>query len=188
MFTFVLKDKGTNNQGWWLKLSTVDELCDYIKETSPARYGHVFENYLYGKEWNRNSVAHCPHFEEAALTDAVVRYGNNRNLTILQSIVNFQAMVAEQQMEEIRECGAIYVNRAGGYHGYYKKAKEYAVVKSDKLIFPDYRKNDIKITKFPYGNHYYAKVGSTEVRDGDVIKWNTYEEAYRQEEKYLCSL
>ena len=96
-------------------------------------------------------------------------------------------MVAEQQMEEIRECGAIYVNRAGGYHGYYKKAKEYAVVKSDKLIFPDYRKNDIKITKFPYGNHYYAKVGSTEVRDGDVIKWNTYEEAYRQAEKYLCS-
>lgn len=148
MFTFVLKDKGTNNQGWWLKLSNVDELCDYIKETSPTRYGNVFENYVHGKEWNKNSEIHCPHSEEAALTEAVVRYGSDRNFTILQSISGFQAMVAEQQMEEIRECGAIYVNRAGGYHGYYKKAKEYAVVKSDKLIFPDYRKTISKSQNF----------------------------------------
>ena len=30
-FTFVLKDKGTHNEGWWLKVSNVDELADYYE-------------------------------------------------------------------------------------------------------------------------------------------------------------
>lgn len=52
MFTFVLRDKGTSNQGWWLKISNADELCEYYKEIAPTRNGRVFENYVYGKEWN----------------------------------------------------------------------------------------------------------------------------------------
>ena len=31
-YTFVLKDKGTINQGWWLKISSLSQLEDYIKE------------------------------------------------------------------------------------------------------------------------------------------------------------
>lgn len=33
MFTFVLKDKGTNNQGWWLKISSIKELQEYNEKT-----------------------------------------------------------------------------------------------------------------------------------------------------------
>lgn len=28
-YTFVLKDKGTLNQGWWLKLSNINEVYEY---------------------------------------------------------------------------------------------------------------------------------------------------------------
>lgn len=31
-FLFVLKDKGTKNQGWWLKISSADELCAYYEK------------------------------------------------------------------------------------------------------------------------------------------------------------
>ena len=115
MFTFVLKDKGTSNQGWWLKISSVDELCDYYELTLPTRNGNVFENYAYGKEWNayhpeRKNDSHCPHMKEAALTEVVVRYASERNYSIIQALNSFTYMVAEQQLNEIRESGATKPN------------------------------------------------------------------------------
>ena len=124
-------------------------------------------------------MQHAPHRKEAPITDAIVRYATNKNLTILEGIRGFQSMVASQQIDTILNCGAIYINKNGGYHGYYKD-KEYAFVHRDKIIFPDFKKNEIKVSKFPYGNHYYAHIDDLEVRDGDNIKWNTYEEAYNQ--------
>ena len=189
-FTFVLKDKGTPNQGWWLKVSNVDELSAYYESINPTRMGRVFENYMYGKEWNyahpgHVNKNHAPHFAEASLTDAVVRYASQHHYTILEAIHGFQAMVATEQLECIREYGAIYINRNGGYHMRTSGDIEYAFVHRDKIIFPEYTKKEIKISKFPYGQHYYAHIGDLEVRDGDTIKWNTYEEAYRQAEKFL---
>ena len=32
--------------------------------------------------------------------------------------------------------------------------------------------------KIDKGQHYYAYVGDMQVRGGDVLKWNTYDEAY----------
>lgn len=51
-WTFVLRDKGTHNQGWWLKISSVDELIAYMQETNPGRYGKVLENHVYNKQYN----------------------------------------------------------------------------------------------------------------------------------------
>lgn len=53
------------------------------------------------------------------------------------------------------------------------------------------KKNDIRIKKFPYGNHYYAYIGDMQVKDGNIIKWNTYEDAHRAALSVLdvsCSL
>lgn len=184
-FTFVLKDKGTHNQGWWLKIHNADELCAYYETFAPTRMGKVFENFVYGKEWNTQSNTHAPHLKEAQLTDAIVRYGSVHNYNIIQAIRGFQLMVAERQLDSIKEYGAIYVNRAGGYHSFYSKAEEYAVVHRKEIVFPDYNKKDIKISKFPYGNHWYAHIGDLEVKDGNTIKWNTYEEAYKKAEEFL---
>lgn len=189
-FKFVLKGDG-HNRGWWLKVSTVDELIEYYKEVAPSRNGKVFENYLYGKEWNwahpsTPNDSHCPHYKLAGLTDAIVRNGAEKGLPIYQSIMDFQGQVATNQLNDIQEYGAIYINRMGGYHHYYND-KEHAFVYRDKIIFPDFKKSEIKVSKFPYGSHYYAHIGDLEVRDGDTIKWNTYEEAYNMALKMLES-
>ena len=88
-FLFVLKDKGTNNQGWWLKISSADELCAYYEEIVPTRYDKVFENYLYGKEWNWahpsfKNTEHSKYLGEAEITEAVVRWGSERNLKVFK--------------------------------------------------------------------------------------------------------
>lgn len=182
---FVLKDKGTRNQGWWLKISNVDELCAYISEVDPTRYGKVFENYVMGKEWNDYHPAfknknHSPHFNSVPLTDAIVKYGASNGLKIASAIDSFRAMVAFQQLESIRENGAIYINRVGGYHGYYAGDKEYAFIRRKELVFPQFKKDEIRIKQFPNGEHYYAYIDDMQVRDGDILKWDTYEEAYNR--------
>ena len=35
------------------------------------------------------------------------------------------------------------------------------------------------------GEHYYAYIGNMQVRDGDILKWNTYEEAYSKALEYI---
>ena len=37
----------------------------------------------------------------------------------------------------------------------------------------------INITKWPYGKHYYAKVGNHTVIVSGIAKWNTYEQALK---------
>ena len=186
-FTFVLKDKGTSNQGWWLKISNIDQLAEYYETIVSSRNAKVFENYIYSKDWNwahplhpNKDGSHAPHLKETPITEAIVQYASNKNISILEGILGFQAMVIDRQIREILETGAIYINSHGGYHSYYHGDKEYAFVHRNAIIFPEYTRNEIKISQFPGGEHYYAHIGDLEVRDGDTIKWNTYEEAYKQ--------
>ena len=55
---FVMKDRGTHNAGYWLKISSVDELVEYIKITNPTRYGKAFENYVFGKDYGGITNSH----------------------------------------------------------------------------------------------------------------------------------
>ena len=53
-------------------------------------------------------------------------------------------------------------------------------VRRKELVFPNFKRDEIRIKKFPNGEHYYAYIDDMQVRDGDTLKWNTYEEAYNQ--------
>lgn len=190
-WTFVLKDKGTRQAGWWLKISTADELIAYWKQTYPVKYGKVFENYVYGKEFDgykchrTGNMNHSPWLEEEDLTFACAEYAANKKLTIWQGIQGMTLEVAMRQLEKIRDYGAIFINRRGGYHTDYDGHHEYPdFVHRKELIFPDFKSSDIRIKQFPGGEHYYAYIGDTQVRDGDTLKWSTRDEAYKKALEY----
>ena len=88
------------------------------------------------------------------------------------------------QLRDLQERGAIYINRLGGYHGDSTQEK-LPFVHRDKLVFPNFKENEIRIKQFPNGEHWYAYIDDVQVRDGDTLKWNTYEEAYTQAKKYI---
>ena len=183
---FVMKDRGTHNAGYWLKISSVDELVEYIKITNPTRYGKAFENYVFGKDYGEITNSHGPHLDAEPLTQAIVINAQNMKskydtaMNIFQAIESFSSMVAMNMLNSLQETGAIYINRVGGYHGYYKDSKENGFVRRKELVFPDFKKDEIRIKKFSNGEHYYAYIDDMQVRDGDTLKWNTYEEAYKQ--------
>lgn len=188
---FVLKDKGTNNAGYWLKISSIDELIEYLKITNPTRYGKAFENYIYGKEYGAKSMQHGPHLDAAPLTDAIVLHSQNMKtkyniaMNILQAINDFSSMVAINMLNRIQESGAIYINRVGGYHGFYDSSEENGFVRRKSLTWPNFTRNDIRIKQFPEGTHFYAYIDDVQVRNGDTLKWNTYGEAYEQALSYI---
>ena len=37
-----------------------------------------------------------------------------------------------------------------------------------------------EISQFTGGTHYYAYVGDMQIGDGEILKWNSYEEAYKK--------
>jgi hypothetical protein len=47
------------------------------------------------------------------------------------------------------------------------------------LEFPHFTEDDIAIKSFNDGTHSYARLGDLEVREGDVVKWDTFDEAYQ---------
>jgi len=164
-WTFVLKDKGTNNQGWWLKISNLDELSEYYKLENPTRYGQVLENYLQDKH-------------NLSLTDAIIRYSENNNYTILQGIKSFELMVAEQQIDSLIKNGAIYINKVGGYHGAYKDEPEYDEIILDKIDFPieqiTKKQNKNKFNEYgwlsPSGEFYESKWGTHGSKAREICK------------------
>lgn len=61
---------------------------------------------------------------------------------------------------------------------------------SDVLDMPFelYDETDIKITRWPDGSHYYAKIDSIDVVVKGDVKWNTYDEAEKHAKEYMKTL
>jgi hypothetical protein len=51
-----------------------------------------------------------------------------------------------------------------------------------------FTEDDIKITQWKFGDHYYAKIGKYDVVIDNEQKWNTFEEAYNKALQYLKTL
>lgn len=178
-YRFVLIDNG-----WWLKISTIEELKEYWKQTAlKSPFASGLRSFLncreFGKPINGESIR--PHVNTAGL--AIGLYSHNREISPLCAAVELETSMYQNQANEIIKGNDVYFNRNGGYHSGKDKIDQW--YDSDKLVFPDFCVNQIKIEKFPMGKHYYAFIDSMQVRDGDILKWDTYEEAYNQALKII---
>ncbi len=159
------------DNGWWLKIDSVEKLIDYHKKTEKF-YGDVLMDYVYNKEYHWKNKRTYP----------IVMYGEKHDLTIIDAIIQFRLMLAQQQLDSIYNNGAIYINSSGGYHS--NAIYVYSVIK-DKLIFPDYKITDIQINQFPGGTHWYAYIGNMQIKNGPIEKWDNYQEAYEYAKKFV---
>ncbi len=96
---FVMKDRGTSNAGYWLKITSIEEYMEYLKITNPTRYGKAFENYVYGKDYGAKTNSHGPHLDAEPLTQAIVMHATNMNekygtkMNIIDAIKDFSSRV-----------------------------------------------------------------------------------------------
>lgn len=168
------------NGGWWLKISTIEELNDYLEcIESPIARGT--KNAINSKEFTGNPAD--PHADAAGLM--VLLRIENAETGLLQAACSLAVQADRAKVEALKKGNDLYFNRSGGWH--YGKHDYTQWYDSEKLIFPDFHKSQIKVERFPAGKHFYAYIDNMQVRDGDMLKWNTYDEAYKKALQFVNS-
>ena len=165
-------------QGWWLKLTNAEELAEYHAEHN-GRYGRAFQNILDERNAGSEGILHGKNAAEMPLTYAIYYHALNRRISPIEACIEISGSVANAQLEALKSQGFIYVNRMGGWCWKPMGTIRQTFLK-EGFSFPDFGKDDIRISRWPGGQHYYAHIGSMEVRDGDTIKWDSYQEAYEK--------
>lgn len=179
--------------GWYLKIDSTEKLADYYEHILPTRYEGAFELYwLLSKEKEREDsvmghIMKKPLKERIELMQgkdfnlmyaAIMKAENSKtNMTFLDGIRALNLEMGESDLQYLREYGAVFFNSAGG-KTFDIKSKNFCRRKN--LVFPQHEEKDIRIKQFEGGAHYYAYIGDIQVRDGDVVKYGTYEEAYNK--------
>ena len=172
-FTFVYKD-GV----WWLIIRTIDELVDYNEKTSTSTSNQIINGL---KSLIVKGFDKVDHYNAA---EYLIRlHVKSNNTGICQATEDLLCKKTNAQIKCLLKENNVYINRLGGWN--YGKNDFSQWFDSDKMIFTDFTKNDIKIEQFYNGEHYYAYINSMQVRDGDTLKWNTYEEAYNKALEYV---
>lgn len=167
------------NGGWWFVCKDLEQLFE-LHDKTDSRYGLAIIDDCEGL--SRYKKLH---------NLAIIR-AESENTSVLESMVNIATEVKSNQIDSILKGNEVWINANGGWNN---GLKPEATTYMNKLIFPNCKKEDIKISKFGEyagGKHYYAKIGSIEVCEyinGEkIIKWNTREEAYQKALAYCEEL
>lgn len=173
-YTFVYK-----NNCWWLKITTIQQLIEYDEHELPKWYS-AFSNLMNSKEFG-NGMEHANE-----LAFVIGMRSERKQISSMKATADLKAQKFSAQMDCLIKGQSIYINRKGGWHPVDKNIKDYTEwYTSDSLIYPQFKKSELRIKKFPGGIHYYAYIGDLQLRDNDTIKWNTYEEAYDYAKQFL---
>ena len=182
-YRFVLKDKGTINQGWWLKISTFEQLHDYYEKVESNLVAKTFKDYLTCREFGKPEEGPVKPHLKLSSTMYLGLYSANRKIGPIEGLMQIQNKKLTHQIQFLSEGYNIYFNRGGGWH--FGKNDYSDWYDCDEIIFPEFKKERIRIEKFPMGEHYYAYIDDLQVRDGNILKWDTYKEAYDQAMKIV---
>lgn len=177
-----------NGNGWWLRIENVKQLTEYVEKTS-GRFGNsmmnVMSNCRSGKDYhNTNQLDFC----------LEVLYKNSGK-SLIETAQKLMFDCAETYFNLLSERGFVNINKFGGCNN--SSYPNSVIVYKDKCIFPDYQEKDLKIKTWEmedkkagnfrsgYKYHYYAYVGDVQIKDGDKVKWDTYEEAYEFAKQFI---
>lgn len=183
--------------GWWLQITDLEQLMEYI-ELTENRYGFDITNICHGDSIDRDSNGFTVNLEEEPIKEEnsrrafeVVNAAINE-ISLLESIIDTSSMINMGYIDTLRTDGLININCVGGYNS--DKIIPEIVVYKDVPKFPHFTSADINIQTFKnidsekdYGYHYhfYAYLGNVQIRDGNKMKWDSYDEAYEFARRYI---
>lgn len=181
-----------NGTSWWLRIETAEQLSEYIRLTDSKRFGENMLNIANRAQMGKLDDTHNVS-QMAGSIQTLWQYSGEP-----LDVVTGKVMIAchNTYWKLLRESGFIHINPVGGCNAFATDIK--AVEYRDKLVFPHYTEKDIRIRTWEweekkngvnrpsgYKYHWYAYLGDLQLKDGDVEKWNTREEAFAFAKTFL---
>lgn len=149
---FVLVDKGKPTQRWLIKIRSIQQLIAYYNEISDAKQ------------------------QKSDLDIQKHNKKNDKKIDVQQASQHTNDNSLDEQMKALATNQQLYIDSDGKWTTEPQTEDNFLYRKYP--AFPNFTKKDISIKSFNDGVHSYARIGDLEVREGDKIKWDTYEEAY----------
>jgi len=171
--------------GYVLKISNFLQLIKYNMEYTQGIYNSAFLDYAETVE-ERIRTKINTHFKNN-LNDCIETVAVAKETSYIYELCNFSSKVSKGQIKNIEKFGTIYIQKVGSYFMKSDDIIEYdEPVFNEKCIFPD--NYEIKISKWPGGKHWYAKIGNIDVVVNGNQKWNTYELAEKNAKEFLKTI
>ena len=163
-YTFVYNKK----DGWWLKITTLEDLMAYWEKYDDV-LGKSETKLPQTKEFGRGML----HANEV---DTVLGlHARNGNLSISEAKISLLTEIKQAQYRAVCKGNTIYINQNGGWNDIPRTTEQF--VHKSTLVFPDFKRGEIKIEKFPLGSHFYLFIDGVQIKNGEQVKWNTYQDA-----------
>lgn len=179
-------------QGWYLEIKTLKELMAY-QEVSDSHLISIpawdlfmrddFEKVLSGE-----GMAGLSGIDLYFAATARRVLEEKTHVSMIDVIKDTASKVYGKMAELILQGNTIYINQNGGYMLDSCEYRKMGLVKSSELVFPQWTENDIKISCWKNGQHYYAHIGVINVVIDGKQKWDSYSEAKEAAMSFLDKL
>jgi len=177
---YKIMDKKFPSMGkWWvLVLNTGKRLCDY-QEVQSKR---MVKSYVNAKSQLRKGQ----HLEyEGYVLLKTLEHRDNRK-TVADDMTILSEVMLTPMTNFFLDGRIPLVNPVGGYRFLDKSVKVLNELEKDEMVWPDDNDLEIKVSRWPEGIHYYAKVGKYDVQDEESnVKWTTSKQARTEAKKFL---
>ena len=172
-YTFIC----TENNEWWLKISTVEQLLEYWNNIFNPKIKEALDGIRKTKEFGRG-LNHCD-----AIQAAIGFMSRGEKISYEEAYKKILFDTRLEQYKVINEGNQVYVNKKLGWNSDKKVVSQF--VHKKEFEFPVMKKENIKIERFPLGKHFYAFIDGVQIRQGENLKFNSYKEAEEFANKYV---
>jgi hypothetical protein len=193
--------KFNKSWGWYVKVATVADIFDWVEGWKGLeRVGRSVLDFLNSKELQYLKVKKDDeptlmkdHARSPYTMMMIMECYKAAEKGTLVSISSLSQYLSEKifmrKLQMIFEGHTLYINKVGGFMPFL--GEDYEVrseVTSEVFKFPEYTKQDINVTRWPNGKHYYAKVGHMDVVIDGMDKWCDVDTAHKMAEEFLSKL
>ena len=162
--------------GWILEATDISTILEHTDKYMSTVIEKGIQDYF------RNQKYH-PNTDWRGMIESMAKIQES---TPLSASILLENKVLQGKIKTFLKFGVIYLRENGSYMTTYDGLSETDVIfQGDKMIYPNYTKDDIKVRQWDKGVHYYATIGNFNVTQNGVPKWSTYDKAYEVALKYL---
>lgn len=177
-FEFVkLKDNRSGLEyPWILKCTDYKTLGIHNEKYMATTIGNGIEDYFQRPQYHANT----------RWRGAIQTLAKIQEKTIMDTSIDLENKILNGKIKALQKFGTLYIRENGSYMTHTDTMEVLHITETKEMVYPDYSKSDIQITKFPEGVHFYATIGNMTVTDNNGNqKWNSKPRARKEALKYL---